>query len=213
MLPRKISIPEGLEWITSSSSFTGGYLNPVLTLSHLMSPAIFPPQTCRNKELRHSLPQHSPAAPPRPNWDQGTGAGRFPFCLMLKKSDFLSKSVPSTSSNSIGHSGVQFPAFHIIPNNSNGINFNSVKPQIFSCSAPFLCSCSWILVFFHRLLVAKVIFFRQKQRFHLSAQFQEWDFQQKQRSEPFPCPQTRPSYQPDLTQGCKLLYSTPGSAV
>lgn len=103
VLPRKIPTPESLEWITTSSCFTGGYLIsfPVSLPSPLSSN--FPPnlQEQRTQALVR-LPQHSLAVL-RPNWDQGTGAGGFPFCLMLKKSAFLSKSaslrcpIPSTS--------------------------------------------------------------------------------------------------------------------
>lgn len=94
-LPGKTPTPESLEGITASSCFTAGYL---LFLAVSLPPPLsssFPPNLQEQNSDIH-LPHHSLPAPLRPTWDRGTGAGRFPSYLMLKKVVFPSKSVPST---------------------------------------------------------------------------------------------------------------------
>lgn len=102
------------------------------------------------------------------------------------------------------HSCVPFPARHIIPNNSIRINFHSVKPQILSCSVPFLCSCScsWILV---TEFSWQREFFQAKAEFSFVHLIPGVGLSAKTEIRAFPCPQTHPGHQPDLTQRCKLL--------
>lgn len=104
------------------------------------------------------------------NWDQRTGAGRFPSYLVLKKGFcLLSRCVtiyllwPWLKCPMLSIS----PALHVIPNNSNRISFQGVKRQAPTCSVPLPFPCSWscIWILFTDFSLRSWFFFTQKQRF------------------------------------------------